>query len=208
MADVGDLIETAVAKPWLGMMVATGTVATSLGMRWLYRHDDGKPISLATKSLFGLALATFFIGGAFPVFRWITELSPVTTVTTPSVTDRSLDQAAHDAPVETAAGASPVSPTMPRQAELGSSATPPPSPTTSEVTVQIGALSSRALADGKIEEALQTLGDPAGLTGAIHTVSKNGTTLYRTHLTGFSSRDDARAACERLAMAGKSCFVK
>ena len=39
-------------------------------------------------------------------------------------------------------------------------------------------------------------------------VDKNGTTLYRTSVTGFPTREAAKAFCEAISASGKSCFVK
>ena len=42
----------------------------------------------------------------------------------------------------------------------------------------------------------------------IEPVQKDGSTLYRTQVTGFASRAEAVAYCDKLKAAGKSCFVK
>lgn len=48
----------------------------------------------------------------------------------------------------------------------------------------------------------------AGKGKKVETVDKNGTTLYRTSVTGFATREAAKAFCEAIAASGKSCFVK
>ncbi len=75
--------------------------------------------------------------------------------------------------------------------------------------VQIGALSSPALADKAWNDAARLApGLAAGKGKKVEAIDKNGTTLYRTSVTGFSSRESAKAFCEAISAAGKSCFVK
>ena len=75
--------------------------------------------------------------------------------------------------------------------------------------VQIGAVSSTALADKTWSEAV---GIAPGLGGGkgkgVEKIDKNGGVLYRTAVTGFASREDASAFCNKLKAAGKSCFVR
>ncbi|NGM52062.1 SPOR domain-containing protein [Caulobacter sp. 602-2] len=76
-------------------------------------------------------------------------------------------------------------------------------------SVQIGALSSTALADKAWNDAARIApGLAAGKGKKVEAIDKNGSTLYRTSVTGFSSRADAKAFCDALSAAGKSCFVK
>lgn len=73
--------------------------------------------------------------------------------------------------------------------------------------VQVGAVSSTALADKAWSDAVAaapSLG--AGKGKAVEKIE--GGTLYRTFVTGFASRGDAQAFCARLQAAGKSCFVR
>ena len=42
----------------------------------------------------------------------------------------------------------------------------------------------------------------------VEALSKDGKTLYRTYITGFSTRDGATAFCGKLKAAGTACFVK
>jgi cytoskeletal protein RodZ len=75
--------------------------------------------------------------------------------------------------------------------------------------VQIGAFSSPAQADEGFRAAAAIA--PAAMTGKgkrVEPVQKGSATLYRTTVTGFASRADAQAFCDKLKAAGKSCFVK
>ncbi len=75
--------------------------------------------------------------------------------------------------------------------------------------VQIGALSSTALADKAWREAVAVApGLAAGKGKGIEKLTRDGGTLYRTTVTGFASRDDAQAFCGKLKAAGKACFVR
>ena len=75
--------------------------------------------------------------------------------------------------------------------------------------VQIGAFSSQALADkGWSDAAKVAPGAAAGKGKKVEAIQKDGATLYRTAVTGFPSRAEASAFCEKLKAAGKSCFVK
>jgi hypothetical protein len=76
-------------------------------------------------------------------------------------------------------------------------------------SVQIGALSSTALADKAWNDAARIApGMAAGKGKRVEAIDKNGATLYRTAVTGFASRAEAKAFCDALTAAGKSCFVK
>jgi cell division septation protein DedD len=75
--------------------------------------------------------------------------------------------------------------------------------------VQIGAFSSQALADkGWSDAAAVAPGAAAGKGKSVEKVDKDGKTLFRTQLTGFASRANAVAFCDKLKAAGKACFVK
>jgi hypothetical protein len=76
-------------------------------------------------------------------------------------------------------------------------------------SVQIGALSSTTLADKAWNDAARIApGMAAGKGKRVEAIDKNGATLYRTAVTGFASRAEAKAFCDALSAAGKSCFVK
>jgi cell division protein FtsN len=72
--------------------------------------------------------------------------------------------------------------------------------------VQIGAFSSAALADKGFADAVAIAGGGHGKV--VTPVPVNGSTLYRTSVTGFSTRESAAAYCAALKAAGKSCFVR
>jgi outer membrane biosynthesis protein TonB len=75
--------------------------------------------------------------------------------------------------------------------------------------VQIGAFSSQALADkGWSDAAAIAPGAAAGKGKQVEEIEKDGHTLFRTAVTGFSSREAAAGFCSQLKAAGKSCFVK
>lgn len=87
---------------------------------------------------------------------------------------------------------------------------PKPAATASGVAgVQIGAFSSKALADSGWNDAARIApGAIAGKGKSVEPVQVNGSTLYRTTVTGFASRAEAKAFCDKLKAAGKNCFVK
>jgi outer membrane biosynthesis protein TonB len=118
------------------------------------------------------------------------------------------------------ATAAPVAKVAPPPAKVAVQAPPPkPAPVAAApkpaavaaggAVVQIGAVSSTALADTAWNEAVAAApGLAAGKGKSIEKIEKNGGTLYRTAVTGFASRDAATAFCNRLKAAGKSCFVR
>lgn len=86
-------------------------------------------------------------------------------------------------------------------------AAPEPKATSGAARVQVGAVSSTALADKAWSEAVAAApGLAAGKGKAVEKIE--GGSLYRTFVTGFASRADAQAFCDRLKAAGKSCFVR
>ncbi len=75
--------------------------------------------------------------------------------------------------------------------------------------VQIGAFSSSTLADKGYADVSATLPDRmSGKAKHVQPLDKDGTTLYRTWLSGFATRADAQAFCEALKAKGKTCLVK
>ncbi|THD59433.1 SPOR domain-containing protein [Phenylobacterium sp.] len=75
--------------------------------------------------------------------------------------------------------------------------------------VQIGAVSSQALADKAWSEAAAVApGLAAGKGKNVEKVDKDGKTLFRVQVTGFGGRAAATAFCDKLKAAGKACFVK
>ena len=104
---------------------------------------------------------------------------------------------------------------MPKSAETAAApakapAAPKPAETANgPAMVQIGAFSSQALADkGWGDAARVAPGAAAGKGKKVEAIQKDGATLYRTAVTGFASRAEASAFCDKLKAAGKSCFVK
>ncbi|THD77749.1 MAG: SPOR domain-containing protein [Phenylobacterium sp.] len=75
--------------------------------------------------------------------------------------------------------------------------------------VQIGAVSSEGLADKTWNDAVAVApGLAAGKGKGVEKVDRDGKTLYRTSVTGFASKAEAAAFCDKLKAAGKACFVK
>jgi cytoskeletal protein RodZ len=103
-----------------------------------------------------------------------------------------------------------VSPRAPTPVATKPAAAPAPAASAGgPASVQIGALSSTALADKAWSDAARIApGLAAGKGKRVEAIDKNGTTLYRTAVTGFASRAEAKAFCDALSAAGKSCFVK
>jgi cytoskeletal protein RodZ len=80
---------------------------------------------------------------------------------------------------------------------------------TGVAAVQIGAFSSQTLADkGWNDAAALAPGAAAGKGKSVEKVDRDGKTLFRTQVTGFASRAEATAFCDKLKAAGKACFVK
>jgi len=107
--------------------------------------------------------------------------------------------------------ASPAAAAKPAPAKSqATAATPAPAAkATGVAAVQIGAFSSQALADkGWSDAAAVAPGAAAGKGKSVEKVDVNGKTLFRTQVTGFASRADATAFCDKLKAAGKACFVK
>lgn len=100
-------------------------------------------------------------------------------------------------------------PPAPKAAPPPVAATPAPKAAGGSASVQIGAFSSPALADRGWNDAARIApGAAAGRGKRVEPVEVNGTTLYRTFMTGFASRADAEAFCAELKAAGKSCLVR
>jgi len=77
------------------------------------------------------------------------------------------------------------------------------------VLVQIGAYSSVAQSDkGWADVSAAMSGAMAGKSKRVETLDKDGKTLYRTSVAGFSSRSAADAFCKALAAKGHICFAK
>ena len=76
--------------------------------------------------------------------------------------------------------------------------------------VQIGAFSTPALADQGWRDVARM--EPDSMSGkgkAVQSMMRDdGSTLYRTYVTGFSSVSAAQSFCDDLRAAGRSCMVK
>ena len=84
-----------------------------------------------------------------------------------------------------------------------------PAAATGSAVVQIGAFSSSAMADKGYADVSASLPDRmGGKAKHVQPLDKDGTTLYRTWLSGFATRSDAVAFCEALKAKGKACLVK
>jgi hypothetical protein len=82
-------------------------------------------------------------------------------------------------------------------------------PAAGGVRVQIGAFSSAALADQGYADVATLMGlSIQGKSKHVEPVDKDGHTLYRTTVNGFSDRASAEAFCAALKAKGKICFVK
>jgi len=75
--------------------------------------------------------------------------------------------------------------------------------------VQIGAFSSAALSDqGYTDVSKIMVGQMVGKAKHVMTVDHGGATLFRTWVSGFSTRAQAEAFCATLKAHSKPCFVK
>lgn len=108
--------------------------------------------------------------------------------------------------------AKPATPAPKPPAPVAKAETPkaePAKPAAGGAVVQIGAVSSKELADKAWKDAVAVAPGPAAGKGkGVEKIEKNGGTLYRTSVTGFASKADAQAFCAKLQAAGKSCFVR
>jgi hypothetical protein len=90
----------------------------------------------------------------------------------------------------------------------GSDADDTPKPAVKAV-VQIGAFSSEELATAAFHDAARIGGGKmSGKAMRLVPIEKGDVTLYRVAATGFTSKEDAQAVCDRLKAAGKACFVR
>ena len=75
--------------------------------------------------------------------------------------------------------------------------------------VQIGAFSTRAMADEAwTADAAAAPGAMAGRSKRVTQIERDGRTLYRVSITGFASHEAAAALCGRLKAAAHSCIVR
>jgi hypothetical protein len=79
----------------------------------------------------------------------------------------------------------------------------------SGIVVQVGAVPTEAAADLLWSRAASAMkGAMAGKTKAIQPVQKDGATLYRSEILGFSSRAEAGRFCAAATAKGLACFVR
>ncbi len=84
---------------------------------------------------------------------------------------------------------------------------PPPMPAT-PWAIQVGALNSASLAEGRLNDALNAAPTVlAGMSPYTESVAANGAVLYRARFVGFASRDAAVAACAQIELHGIDCYV-
>ncbi|MEO8927771.1 MAG: SPOR domain-containing protein [Caulobacteraceae bacterium] len=140
--------------------------------------------------------------------------APAAPATTPAPVKEAAPQPAKPVPAKAAAvkppAAKPYAPVKPTSIAklLEADASPPAK--SSPAVVQIGAFSSKDLADAGWNDAAGVApGVMAGKGKRVTPLTKgDGSTLYRTSITGFASRDEAQALCAKLKAAGQSCFVR
>lgn len=140
--------------------------------------------------------------------------APTTPVTAGQALRPALPPAA--APVATASAPAPAPKAVQAPPPPPPAPKPTPSPTPAPVAakggvaaVQIGAVSSTALADKAWSKAVATApGLAVGKGKGVERIERDGKTLYRTSVTGFASKADASAFCAKLKAAGTDCFVK
>lgn len=75
--------------------------------------------------------------------------------------------------------------------------------------VQIGAYTSREIADREFAAAASSMGPLAAKAKKhVEPVEVDGKTRYRTQFTGFASKDQAKQLCDALKASGHTCIVK
>jgi Flp pilus assembly protein TadD/cell division septation protein DedD len=81
-------------------------------------------------------------------------------------------------------------------------------PTGGRFVVQIGAFSSRAVAEDGWTRAVRRVSAFGGMTPSTAVFQKAGTTFYRLSVSGFDTRATAVTFCERFRSRGGQCFVR
>lgn len=193
----------------------------------IYKAETGQPVADADKPIFTAPPeAPAARPAPAPVVVAPPPAAPVTSATLrPAIPAAQapappVAKTPPSAPIAAVPKVAPTPPTakVPAQAPAPKPAAPPvaaaPKATpvaaaTGGAVVQIGAVSSTALADKAWNDAVAAApGMAAGKGKSIEKIEKNGGVLYRTAVTGFASRDAATAFCNKLKAAGKSCFVR
>lgn len=134
---------------------------------------------------------------------------PVTTITPPAAAPRPAQPMTAPAPAKAApAPVAKAAPAPTQVAEAPRPAAAAPVASGGSASVQIGAFSSQAIADSEFNKIKAAFaGQTAGKGKRVEPVERNGQTLYRTLVTGFS-KADAQAFCNALKASGRSCLVK
>jgi outer membrane biosynthesis protein TonB len=183
----------------------------------IYRSDEGQPMETVAP--------TFTPEPEQPQARptpkvVVTQAPPVQAAPAPSAaTSQALKPAIPaapvrqvtppPAPVQKVAVAPPAPKPAPPPVKKAAPAPEPKAAASGGAVVQIGAVSSTALADKAWSDAVAAApGLGAGKGKSVQKIEKNGGTLYRTAVTGFASKTDAQAFCAKLQASGKSCFVR
>jgi cell division protein FtsN len=160
----------------------------------IYRSEDGAPAP---------AEPNFVPPPEQPQARPDPQLRPSAPVTSQPA------PAAQPAPAPAPAAKAPAPAPVAKAPEPKASTPTPAAVASGGAMVQVGAFSSEALADAGWNDAMRALPDSAAGKGKrVEPVESNGKTLYRGYVTGFSSRAEASAYCDRLKAAGRSCFVR
>jgi cell division protein FtsN len=143
-----------------------------------------------------------------PILRPSIPAQPATPAPAPKVETPKALAAKVEAPKPAPAPVAKAAPVKPEPKAVAT-APAPAAAATGVAAVQIGAFSSQALADkGWADSAAIAPGAAAGKGKHVEKVDKDGKTLFRTQVTGFATRADATAFCDKLKAAGKACFVK
>jgi cell division protein FtsN len=160
----------------------------------IYRSEDGAPAP---------AQPNFVPPPEEPQARPDPQLRPTAPVTSQPAPP------AQPAPAAKAPAPAPAPAPVAKAPEPKASTPTPAAVASGGAMVQVGAFSSEALADAGWNDAVRALPDSAAGKGKrVEPVESNGKTLYRGYVTGFSSRAEATAYCDRLKAAGRSCFVR
>lgn len=152
-------------------------------------------------------------GAAKPTPTAATPLAAKTVTAKPTSIDSLLADASATPASRPVTAKAPLPPTGAQTASKAAAPAKTPATTATgagAIQVQIGAYSSQSLADAGWEEAAGSA--PIQMTGkgkkVVPVTKADGSTLYRTSITGFGSKEEAQAVCDRLKAAGKTCFVR
>jgi outer membrane biosynthesis protein TonB len=181
----------------------------------IYRSDEGQPMETVAPTFTPPPEEP--APRPMPTPKVVVTQAPPVQAAPPTATSQALKPAIPATPVQKVApppapvqkvAAAPPAPKAPPPVQKTEPA-PAPKAASGGAVVQIGAVSSTALADKAWKDAVAAApGLGAGKGKSVEKIERNGGTLYRTAVTGFASRADAQAFCAKLQAAGKSCFVR